>query len=104
MNGSYGVHTYTNVYKHIEEGCFVNGMLSNIGKQDVDNGRIERIGEWKDAKLNGEGLKQLNGRQEFGTYKDNKFLGSNERMDKIGKEAWLKEIEEKLKVAKNESN
>jgi hypothetical protein len=40
MQGSYGIHTYQiNGNKFIEEGCFIDGILSGYGKQDIADGR-----------------------------------------------------------------
>ena len=72
MEGSYGYHSYLlDGDKMIEEGCFMNGLLSNIGTQQNGWYQYKATGEWKDAQLNGEGLKVYeNGRIEFGTFED----------------------------------
>ena len=97
MEGSYGYHSYllNGTYKMIEEGCFMNGLLSNIGTQQNGAYKYKATGEFKDAQLNGEGLKvyDKDGRIEFGTWEKGKLV-KEKTITAEEKETFIRKCEE----------
>jgi hypothetical protein len=49
MEGSYGIHSFNFYgYPYIEEGTFINELLSGYGKQTIGNDQTS-MGYWKDG-------------------------------------------------------